>query len=177
MAKPRKSAFILSALTASLLTAIPANAAFQAAEKDRSTKETAEDVAMQPAEDLGLDKKEIPELLLEISEQPYTLKGMRTCSNIRNAVEALDEVLGSDLDVKGDKTREQKRKETAGEIGGAVVNSIIPFRGLIRQVSGAAKRERDYNNAIYAGVVRRSFLKGVGQQRGCKYPAAPQSVK
>jgi hypothetical protein len=86
----------------------------------------------------------------------------------------MDAVLGEDLDVPYEATRDDKRKDTAGKIGGLLVNSIIPFRGVIREISGAAAQERRYNAAVYAGVVRRSFLKGVGLQRGCKYPSAPQ---
>jgi hypothetical protein len=42
---------------------------------------------------------------------------------------------------------------------------------VIRAVSGASKRERDLQAAILAGFTRRSFLKGIGQARGCLYPA------
>lgn len=170
------AASILGIGTAMILSAT-IGASAQTADREKSTGEIAEGVATQPVEDIGLDKKEIPETLLRISEAPYSLKGIRTCTQIRAGVEELDEVLGEDLDVKGEKSRGRKRKETVGKIGGAVVNSFIPFRGLIREVSGAASRERQYNEAVYAGVVRRSFLKGIGQQRGCKYPAAPDSVK
>jgi hypothetical protein len=83
-------------------------------------------------------------------------------------------VLGEDLDVVNEASRDEKRKQTAGRVGGIIVNSIIPFRGVIREISGAAAQERRYNAAVYAGVVRRSFLKGVGLQRGCKYPSAPE---
>jgi len=160
-------------LMAGALWVTPAYAQNQAADKERSTEQTAGDVATQPIEDIGLERKEIPEVLERIGEDPYSLVGIRNCTTIRAGVEELDEVLGEDWDVRGDKSRETKRKETAGKIGSALVNSIIPFRGIIREVTGAAGRERRYNDAIYAGVVRRSFLKGVGKQRGCKYPASP----
>ena len=61
-----------------------------------------------------------------------------------------------------------------GTFGSRQANSIIPFRSVIREISGAAAHDRRYNAAVYAGVVRRSFLKGIGQQRGCKYPSAPE---
>lgn len=54
-----------------------------------------------------------------------------------------------------------------------VVASFIPFRGILRELSGAAGQERDWRAAIYAGSVRRGFLKGLGQQKGCAYPARP----
>ena len=54
-----------------------------------------------------------------------------------------------------------------------MVGSFIPFRGLIREISGANEQERKLQLAIYAGSTRRSFLKGVGYQRGCPWPARP----
>jgi hypothetical protein len=54
-----------------------------------------------------------------------------------------------------------------------VVASFIPFRGILRELTGAAEQERDWRAAIYAGAVRRGFLKGLGQQKGCAYPARP----
>jgi len=165
---------LLASVAATLTFAIgPALAQNQAADQDKSTGEMAEDIATQPAEDVGIDKKEIPPQLEKIKDDPYSLKGINTCADILAAVEDVDAALGVDLDIKGDKTKEAKRKETAGRVGGAIVNSFVPFRGLIREISGAAGRERRYNEAIYAGVVRRSFLKGVGLQKKCAYPASP----
>ncbi len=157
-----------------LASALPAAAQNQAADRPRSTEKVAEDVVTQPVEDVGIDKKDIPENLLRIQDKPYSLVGIKTCAQIRSAIGDMDAVLGEDLDVPYEATRDDKRKDTAGKIGGLLVNSIIPFRGVIREISGAAAQERRYNAAVYAGVVRRSFLKGVGLQRGCKYPSAPQ---
>jgi hypothetical protein len=162
------------AITAVLASTLPAAAQNQAADRPRSTEKVAEDVVTQPAEDVGIDKKDIPENLLRIQDKPYSLAGIKTCAQIRSAIGDMDAVLGEDLDVPYEATRDEKRKDTAGKIGGLLVNSIIPFRGVIREISGAAAQERRYNAAVYAGVVRRSFLKGVGLQRGCKYPSAPQ---
>lgn len=155
-------------------TTLPAAAQNQAADKPRTTEKMAEDVVTQPAQDVGIDKKDIPENLLRIQDKPYSLAGIKTCAQIRSAIGDMDAVLGEDLDVVNEASRDEKRKQTAGRVGGIIVNSIIPFRGVIREISGAAAQERRYNAAVYAGVVRRSFLKGVGLQRGCKYPSAPE---
>lgn len=171
----------ISLSTASLSLAIavcigaasPALAQNPATDKSRTTGEVAEDVVTQPAQDVGIDKKDIPQNLLRIQDKPYSLVGIKTCAQIRNAIGDLDAVLGEDLDVPYQASRDDKRKETAGKVGGLIVNSIIPFRGVIREISGAAAQDRRYNAAVYAGVVRRSFLKGIGFQRGCKYPSAP----
>jgi hypothetical protein len=51
-----------------------------------------------------------------------------------------------------------------------VVNTLIPFRGLIREISGAAPAQRRLNAAIDAGFARRGYLRGVLRTRGCKTP-------
>jgi hypothetical protein len=62
---------------------------------------------------------------------------------------------------------------STGRMAKSVVASFIPFRGVLREISGAAEQERLLQSAVYAGAVRRGFLKGLGQQRGCEYPARP----
>jgi hypothetical protein len=159
-------------LAAALLLATSASA--QTADPDKSDTETAKDVATQPAEDLNLEEKEIPKQLQEIVEQPYSLENIRTCRDIRNAVRKLDKVLGDDLDVVEEDSKADKRRKTAGSIGKSLLGGLIPFRGIVREITGAAAQQRRYDQAVYAGVVRRSFLKGIGKERGCKFPAAPK---
>ena len=60
---------------------------------------------------------------------------------------------------------------SAGRVAQAAVGSFIPFRGLIREISGANEQERKIQAAVQAGVARRAYLKGVGEARGCRYPA------
>ena len=164
---------IALASLAFVASALPASAQNPGSNGPRSTEQMAEEVVTQPVQDVGLDKKDIPENLVAIQDKPYSLVGIRTCAQIRSAIGDMDAVLGEDLDAPYVQTRDDKRKDTAGRVGGLIVNSIIPFRRVIREISGAAAQERRYDAAVYAGVVRRSFLKGIGHQRGCKYPAAP----
>ena len=86
-------------------------------------------------------------------------------------VSALDEVLGPDLDLP----EEERARISAGRMAKTVVGSFIPFRGLIREVSGANDHDRRIRAAIQAGLARRGFLKGAGQAKGCAYPARPAS--
>ena len=70
------------------------------------------------------------------------------------------------------RNRTWKRPATApGAIAKSVLGSFIPFRGIIREVSGANAQERLWDRALYAGAARRAFLKGMGEQRGCAWPA------
>ena len=78
-------------------------------------------------------------------------------------------LLGPDMDVAA---RDPDRLST-GKVAQSLVGSLIPFRGVLRELTGAAGHQREFQAAIYAGAVRRGFLKGLGQQKGCAYPARP----
>tara|TARA_R110002110_G_scaffold212198_1_gene425144 strand:+ start:85 stop:576 length:492 start_codon:yes stop_codon:yes gene_type:complete len=119
------------------------------------------------------DGKEVPQKLKDIQDNPYSLGGMRNCSALIAEVRELNDVLGPDVNEKVNKSLAKKREETAGRVAGSAVGSIIPFGGIIGEVTGANAERRRYNTAVYAGTVRRGFLKGVGRERGCKAPARP----
>lgn len=132
---------------------------------------TAGDVASTPLDTLNLRKEEIPPILIAAREDTYTVRGMKSCKAIGAEIGQLDAVLGPDIDVAADKTKDEKRGNAVGSVAKSVVNSFIPFGGVIREVTGAASRERQWQVALYAGASRRAFLKGYGQARGCRYPA------
>ena len=137
------------------------------APEDSTIKDTANSVT-EP-----FDGKEVPPKLLAIQEDPYSLAGLGKCAAIIREVDELNTVLGADVNEQVDKSRAKKREETAGRVAGTVAGGIIPFRGLIAEVTGANAERRRYALAVYAGTVRRGFLKGVGLERGCKAPARP----
>ena len=97
-----------------------------------------------------------------MQDDPYSLAGLGKCAAIIREVEELNAVLGPDVNEKVDKSEAKKREETAGRVAGTVAGGIIPFRGLIGEVTGANAERRRYAVAVYAGTVRRGFLKGVG---------------
>lgn len=125
------------------------------------------DAVATPASDLNLKKDTIPPLLLTAQVKPYTLVGLNRCPDLAAAVTELDVVLGPDIDLPAD----GKTGVTAGRVAQAAVGSFIPFRGLIREISGANEQERKIQAAVQAGFARRAYLKGVGEARGCLYPA------
>lgn len=169
MRKLGKLATISAAAAFFLISPVQA----QTPDPDESLGEHAQEAVTTPVKDVGLKKTEIPEKLIAIQDDPYSLDGLRRCAAIIKEVEELNEVLAADVNEAVDKTRAEKREETASRVAGGVIGGIIPFRGLVREISGAAGNERKYNAAVYAGVVRRGFLKGVGRERGCKAPARP----
>ncbi len=149
---------------AAALACVPLHAQVQQEEPD------VEDVARTPLRDLNIDSKDIPPVLIGASANPYASDGLASCNDIVARIAELDQALGGDYDVVG----ESDTSPSEGKIAQGVVGSLIPFRGIVREVSGAAGDQRKLRAAVAAGMVRRGFLKGIGLQRGCKYPARPR---
>ena len=143
------------------------------------------DAVQAPLEDLNLKREAIPQILAEAIEKPYDLTGLDHCEAIAAEVGKLDALLGKDFDEppppKDDRSMTQKGESmgnnaAVGAVRGAA-RSIIPFRGLVRQVTGADAHAKQVDTAIQAGKVRRAYLKGVGMNKNCAPPAAPSWFK
>lgn len=119
------------------------------------------------------DGKDIPEKLKAIQADPYSTAGMKRCAAIVQEIGELDAVLGPDVHETVDKDRAQKREEVASNLIGTAGKSLIPFSGIVGEVTGANAERRRYAIAVQAGTARRGFLKGIGLQRGCRAPARP----
>lgn len=125
------------------------------------------DVATTPMTDLNIRKDEIPQLLIDAQVRPYDLRGLERCSQLAATIGEFDAILGDDLDLP----QAPGQRVSPGRMAQYVVGSFIPFRGMIREISGANDQRRRLQVAIQAGLARRAFLKGIGQERGCRYPA------
>lgn len=143
----------------------------QAAAQDDVTSQTvtARDVAMTPLADLNLSRDPIPDVLLEVSAEPYADRYLDNCNSLLQQIGNLDAVLGEDYDTQ----EAEGRQMTVGSVAQSAVRMLIPFRGLIREVSGANNQAHEFREAIMAGVARRAYLKGMGQAMNCPYPARP----
>lgn len=138
------------------------------------------DAATTPLSDLNLVKAEIPPPLVAALKAPYRVPAEAGCAVIAAEVAQLEAVLGADLDVPPSAARPSLIERGSGAVGDAAVGAlrstaegVIPFRGWVRKLTGAERYSREVAAAIAAGTVRRSYLKGVGQARGCTPPAAP----
>jgi hypothetical protein len=127
------------------------------------------EIATQPVRDIGVSKAEIPQVLVQATDDPYSLQGLRTCRQLAAAVTELNGVLGPDFE-PGPDPKENRGAKLAEAGGKTVVNSLIPFRSLVREISGAAPAQRSLNAAIDAGYARRGFLRGVHRRQGCRTP-------
>lgn len=152
-----------------LLTLLPAAALAQANSEDKTVQRT-EKIVTQPARDVGIAKDKIPPVLQESVEETYRLP-KRGCSDLLSELARLNEALGPDFDghAKGD-----DRATQLAEAGGSmIVDSLIPFRGIVREVSGAAAADRRKAAALNAGLARRGFLRGLASARKCAVPVSP----
>ncbi len=125
--------------------------------------------ATAPLDDLNLRRQEVPEVLISARRAPYATEGLRRCAAVIAQIDDLDQALGPDVD------QPQVAAGTGEQAGNAALDLVrdtatdfIPLRSWVRRLSGAAAHDREVQAAIRAGLVRRGFLKGIAQQRGCR---------
>ncbi|WP_242127554.1 hypothetical protein [Sphingobium sp. Sx8-8] len=148
----------------------------QEQEKKDDTLEKAGNIATQPARDVGIDKDKIPPVLQQAVEDPYKRPPSRTCKALQASLDELNAVLGPDFTV-GQKANENRTGKIAEAVGKTIVNSLIPFRGLVREISGAAPAERRLQAAVTAGIARRGYLRGIAADKGCKITSPPPTAQ
>ena len=130
-------------------------------------EEKAESVVRQPIKDIGLMRENPPEVLRDAQKAPYTLAGLKSCGDLKRAIGELDVVLGPDVDAV-DEQGDALPARLAEAGAKSIVNMLIPFRGLVREASGAAEADRKFRMMVAAGMARRGYLKGVAGNRGCR---------
>lgn len=139
-----------------------------------SAGQTIGDIVAQPTKDIGINKTQIPDVLTRAEVSPYAMADTANCARMAKALAELDDVLGPDYTVEQAETGSRAGK--IAEAGGrAVVNSIIPFRGIVREVTGAADADRRYASAVDAGIARRGFLRGLQTAQGCQADGRSQA--
>jgi hypothetical protein len=136
-------------------------------ERITETGRTAGRIGSQPAVDVGAKKTVVPPVLERAIAAPYGPAGTTNCGQIRSGIGDLSAALGADFGA-GSQTNEDRASKLAEAGGQTVVNSILPFRGLVREISGAAPAQRRLNAAMDAGYARRGYLRGLARAKGCK---------
>jgi hypothetical protein len=134
--------------------------------------------AVTPLSDLNLVRADIPPALLAALKAPYGMPADRSCAALATDVQALDAVLGADLDTPPSATNPSLIERGGDAAVGAfrhTAEGIVPFRGWVRKLTGAEKYSREVAAAIAAGTIRRAYLKGLGLAAACPPPAAPRS--
>jgi hypothetical protein len=131
-----------------------------------------------PLRDLNVLRTKIPAALLEAMADPYYRPpGKLSCDDVIIMIGPLDAALGPDLDTPkpGEAMRDRGKTTAFGLVAGAT-SGVIPFRSWVRKLTGAERHDSYVTAAITAGAVRRAYLKGLGESRGCSPPATPSHV-
>ncbi len=147
-ARPRFAALTTLALLSVITTAVRAqssglgNAASGPSRSGFSDVEhTTENIITQPNRDAGLMSVDIPAPLMRASAAPYALPNEPSCEEIETELGELNALLGPESVTPPDSM--SMRVAKVAEAGGrAAVNSIVPFRTFVREVSGAALAQR-----------------------------------
>lgn len=160
--------------------------------KANKNVDAAIEAATGPLQDLNLRRQEIPPLLVQAAVNPYARSKKIKCADIKKEVAALDELLGPDVEPKTitlassdgglaeniAKIDEIEVPETESIVDGAggmvrdrIMSEIrkktdfLPFRGIIRSISGASSHQKKLAAAYEAGKLRRAYLKGLADVR------------
>jgi len=140
--------------------------------------------ATTPLHDLNLVRAKLPPVLLAAHRAPYAPPAEPSCEALAAEIRLLDAALGDDLDVPSAKGRPnlvvQGKTLVDDSAVGAVrhaAEGLIPYRNWVRKLSGAERYSSLVTGAVGAGIVRRAYLKGLGQARGCEAPAAPRALQ
>jgi len=134
-----------------------------------------------PLRDVNIVRTKIPPILIEAMNDPYARPQRVNCATLIGLISPLDVALGEDLDAhppeENEDLMDRGRKAAGSAALGAVASAaqdMIPMRGWVRKLSGAERHDRLVQSAITSGNVRRAYLKGLGEARGCNPPATPQ---
>jgi hypothetical protein len=137
------------------------------------------EAAETPLNDLNLVRTKIPPALLAALRAPYAPPGLG-CECLTAEIKELDAALGPDLDAPPGPSKHNLVEKGVTEVGNAAVGavksaaeSLIPYRSWVRKLTGAEKASKQVTAAVAAGIVRRAYLKGIGQARGCGVPPPP----
>jgi hypothetical protein len=163
------------------------------------------EAATGPLQDLNLRRQEIPPLLVKATMDPYARAKKIKCAELRDEVVQLDELLGPDVERKSitlassdgglvdnianfgnvEMPETMSLAEGAGNLAKDALMStirsktnILPFRSIIRSVTGANRHAKKLAAAYEAGKLRRAYLKGLADVRfGEKCSLAPIVVE
>jgi hypothetical protein len=142
---------------------------------NEANRENLKGVAESPLRDMNVLRTKIPPVLLQAMADPYQRPMSKGCAQLNVLLQPLNDALGADLDAPEPDPDDLmgRGKETAMGLMSGAASDMIPFRGWIRKLTGAERHDRLVQQAITAGAVRRSYLKGLGEAKGCDPPATP----
>jgi hypothetical protein len=155
------------------------------------TFEGALEAVQTPIRDIGLIEDAIPADLEKYAQDAYAMPEPMTCEEIFKQIARINVLLGADPSApalengvaivqKGEyitRGGQAAQARVADTVTGYV--NIMPFRSVVRYLSGAERHVRDIDEAQRAGIARRSFLTGLAEGHDCgpmPTPAKPATA-
>jgi hypothetical protein len=135
-----------------------------------------------PFIDLNFTRDEIPPKLQTISGSPYELPSPLQCKVVKAELAELDMLLGSDMQIASKEEEIDYMHEGADALQSGAIGfvtgkvSIIPFRGVVRRITGAAQHAKEYSRAYESGKLRRAYLKGWNSALKCDKVKKPATI-
>jgi len=174
-------ALLACALSVTACTTTRADGSPRVQTTKEAERENLKGVVSSPLHDANILRTKIPPVLLEADADLYARPELprhpgraETCHTLDALLRTLDDALGPDLDVPVEQQGLAHRgRDTAMGFMAAAASDVVPFHSWIRKLSGAERHDQLVTNAITAGAVRRAYLKGLGEARGCDPPATP----
>jgi hypothetical protein len=150
------------------------------------------EAATGPLQDLNIRRQEIPPLLVKAAMNPYARAKKIKCADIQTEITQLDELLGPDVQPKSitlassdgglvdnltnlgniEAPETMSLAEGAGSLAKEALMStirsktnILPFRGIVRSITGASRHQKKLTAAYEAGKLRRAYLKGLADMK------------
>jgi hypothetical protein len=156
----------------------PADGSSKIQTTSQANRENLQSAMESPLRDVNLLRTKIPAVLLDAMADPYARPRPLNCATISAQLAPLNGALGADLDEPAtdeDDLMERGRETALGVMAGAA-SSVIPFRGWVRRLTGAERHDKLVTAAVTAGAVRRGYLKGLGESKGCFPPLSQNRV-
>ncbi len=146
---------------------------------NQANRESVSGAVASPLRDVNVLRTKVPDVLLASMTDPYGRPVPATCARITALILPLNGALGADLDEQAMDEDDLVNRGNGAVLGvvASAASNAIPFRGWVRKLSGAEQHDNLVNAAITAGAVRRAYLKGLGETKGCFPPATPSHVK
>lgn len=137
----------------------------------RETVQYLPHAATTPVRDLNIGVPAVPRQL-KLLQNPYGTDRSRSCSAIKEELSDLETALASNhSNLNGPNFNHDTRAGYAGEAAHdamtAAATSLVPYRGVIRYMSGATRREKEGIAADRRGRQRMGFLVGLAAERRC----------
>lgn len=159
----------LAGCTGAMLLATPGVAEEKARTSDEASQTNLQGALLAPLRDINVVRDKVPEALNGAKEAPYLDPQKASCEELAAMIAPLDKALGPDV---GDGA-ERPKPGASNMVFGAmadVTRDVIPFRGVVRRITGASKHDQEVKAAREAGQLRRAYLKGFASANGCYGP-------